>query len=152
MNYAEPLSNQVLVFIRSVGFGVLLGLIYELFSAVRILLGDKKRAYILCDISFSLTATVLSFFYMVLYNSGRVRLNLLAAQLIGAIAFHIAAGRYLVKPFNYLMEKTRQLLLFLFYPIRYVFGKVKNILARRPKKEKKKLKNIKNIIKIPLKK
>ncbi len=152
MNYAEPLSNQVLVFIRSVGFGVLLGLIYELFSAVRILLGEKKRAYILCDISFSLTATVLSFFYMVLYNSGRVRLNLLAAQLIGAIAFHLAAGRYLVKPFNFLMEKTRRLLLFLLHPAEYLLGKVKTVLPKRQKKDKKKVKNIKNIIKIPLKK
>ncbi len=151
MNYAEPLSNQVLVFIRSVGFGVLLGLIYELFSAFRILLGDKKRAFVLCDIAFSLTATVMSFFYMVLYNSGSVRLNLLAAQLIGAAAFHIAAGRFLVKPFNFLMKKIRRILLAAFYPVRFSVRKIKEISLDN-KKEKKKIRNIKNIIKIPLKK
>lgn len=162
MNYSEPLSNQIIVFIRCVGLGVLLGFLFEVFSVLRALLSDKKWAYVLCDISFSLIATVISFFFMVLYNSGIVRLNLIAAQLLGGVAFHLTAGKYLIKPLIYFGEKLRKLVLLIFYPFKLFLKKAGALLHKIIKKTqrnnsgdkqvKKDRKKFRNIIKIPLKK
>ena len=104
MRYAEPLSNQLQVFITSIGFGVLSGLLYEVFSVLRRLAGNKKKASVICDFSFCVIVTVLSFFYMVIYNNGIVRLNLIIAQLAGGIAFHLSMGRYIRKPLYFIID------------------------------------------------
>lgn len=161
MSYNQPLSNQVIIFIYSVGFGVLLGFVYEVFSVLRMLLSDKKWAYILCDSFFSLSATVSSFFFMVLFNSGVVRFNLIAAQLIGGLVFHFSMGKYFIKPLMFIAEKLRKFVYIFLSPIRFFLkksaeyllkwrkkAKNKKIKKIKPEKEKKK---IKNIIKIPLK-
>lgn len=162
MSYNQPLSNQVIVFAFGVGFGVLLGVLYEIFSVLRMLLSDKKWAYILCDTLFSLIGTVLSFFFMVLFNSGVVRLNLIVAQLTGGLVFHFSLGKYLIKPLLFIAEKIRKLILLIMFPLRFLWKKLKKVILifkekfkkkkeKREKSEKAK-KKIKNIIKTHLKK
>lgn len=162
MSYSQPLSSQVIIFIRTIGLGVLLGLLYEFFAALRMLLSDKKWAYILCDTAFSLIGSIASFFFMVLFNDGIVRFNLVMAELLGALCFHFSAGKYLIKPLLFISKKLRQLLRFMTLPIRVIIKKVvaaisksgqkRMIRANKEKKSKKERKKIKNIIKIPLKK
>lgn len=162
MSYSQPLSSQVIIFIYSVGFGVLLGLTYEVFTVLRMLLSDKKWAYILCDTAFTLIGSTLSFFFMVLFNNGIVRLNLILAQLVGALCFHFSVGRYIIKPLLFISEKLRKLISLILFPIRFVFEKAEKLAAKlrqkqqnkhsKTEKMKKEKKKIKNIIKIPLKK
>ena len=162
MRYAEPLSNQLQVFITSIGFGVLSGLLYEVFSVLRRLAGNKKKASVICDFSFCVIVTVLSFFYMVIYNNGIVRLNLIMAQLAGGIAFHLSMGRYIRKPLYFLMDILRKVTGFIFYPIKILLNKLQNTIstfltkhqkAQNEEQNKKKTdKKIKNIAKILLKK
>ncbi len=146
MIYSGTLSDQIIVFIRCIGLGVLLGIIYEGVSLLRCFLSDKTRAYVICDIVFSLVATVISFFYMILYNNGRVRLNLVAAQIIGGVAFHYSAGRYLMKPLSFFAEKIRRGVSAFFSPLKKLVDKL------RPKNTVPLKKKINNIVKIPLKK
>ena len=146
MIYSGTLSDQIIVFIRCIGLGVLLGLIYEFFSLLRCFLSDKTRAYVICDIAFSLVATVISFFFMVLYNNGRVRLNLVLAQIIGGVAFHFSVGRYLLKPLTFIAVKIRRVLSALLLPVKKLIAKLK------PRGAVPLRKKIKNIVKIPLKK
>ncbi len=150
MIYSGPLSDQIIIFIRCIGLGVLLGLIYEVFSALRCMISDKIPAYVICDVAFSLIATLISFFFMVLYNNGRVRLNLVFAQLIGGVAFHMSCGRYLLKPLTFIVVKIRRVISTLFLPVKKLIEKLSSFFSsdgRVPMKKK-----IKNIVKIPLKK
>lgn len=162
MNYSEPLSNQVLIFIRGIGFGVILGFIYELFCVLRSLLSDKKLAYVVCDVLFGITAALMSFFFMVLYNDGIVRLNLMASQLIGAVAFHFASGKYLARPLISFSANIRKLIGVIFFPLSFMGKKIKETLLKTALKLKNKIaeedlskkdrKKIHNILKIHLKK
>lgn len=145
MRYSGPLSDQIVVFIRCIGLGVLLGLLYEAFSVLRCLLSDKTRAYVICDIAFSLIATVISFFFMILYNDGRVRLNLVVAQLLGGVAFHFSLGRYITQPISVAATKIRHILSVALRPMKKCF--VRKKISRGDSAKK-----IKNIVKIPLKK
>lgn len=92
MSYTEPLSNQIYRFILAVGFGIILGIIYEVIVLLRTIISRKKAAVITQDIIFSIIASILSFFFMLVYNEGVVRLNLIFAEGVGLYAFHLAFG------------------------------------------------------------
>ena len=97
MSYTEPLLNQVSRFLMSMGFGFILCVLYLAFSFLRMIMGEKKWMYIFSDMLFGITATVLSFFFMIIYNNGQVRFNLVLGQMIGGIVLYFTMGRYLTK-------------------------------------------------------
>lgn len=111
MSYTEPLINQIYRFSLALGFGVLMAVVYEILSLVRVFFHGRKVTFI-CDIIFSVIFTVLSFFFMIVYNEGEARFNLVAAQLIGLVSFHLTFGKYLLAPFSSVCEKLRNKLNF----------------------------------------
>ncbi|MBQ7117917.1 MAG: spore cortex biosynthesis protein YabQ [Clostridia bacterium] len=118
MNYSEPLITQVVIFCRGIGCGVLLGAFYDAVSAVRMLFSERKSVYVFFDTLYFLFAALISFFFMVLYNSGQVRLNLMAAELFGGMAFHFSLGRYVLGRYASELLKIRKILSFFISPFR----------------------------------
>lgn len=108
MSYSEPLINQVYRFFLAVGFGVLMGAVYELLSILKILLSEGRKTVVFTDIIFSVLFTVFSFFFMLVYNEGEARANLVVAQLAGVYVFHITFGKRLIKPFIALKGKIKR--------------------------------------------
>lgn len=161
MNYSEPLINQVTVFFRSVGAGIILGIIYDALCFLRMVTGEKKSIYVTFDIIFSLTATLISFFFMVLYNTGQVRFNLMVGEFLGGVAFHLSLGRYFLESAQRYITKVRKIFLKVFSPLIRIFkkisGSVKETMKKYIKREdkgkniKKTHKKFSNIRKILLK-
>ena len=162
MTYAEPLSNQVLMFIRSIGPGVIIGLIYDVIFTFFRTFSNKRAVIIAADLTFSIIATLISFFYMIIYNSGTVRLNIIIAEIIGAVAIHMTMGRYIAKVVGYAAKIIGKTVGFIFLPLGFIWNKIKALLEKIPvKKPEKEMKNRKvpfkekkiiNILKIHLKK
>ncbi len=92
MNYSEPLSNQIYRFVLALGFGIIMGVVYELFVGIRVIITEKKGAIIFQDLLFGAVFSVVSFFFMLVYNEGAVRLNLIVAQFAGLWVFHLTFG------------------------------------------------------------
>ncbi len=161
MTYAEPLSNQVLMFIRSIGPGVIIGILYDVIFSFFRAISHKRFMIITADLIFSITATLISFFYMVIYNSGTVRLNIIAAQFIGAVAFHLTMGKYVAKVTEFVAKIIGKIITLIFSPFVFVSRKLTSKLSIirekiKPKrktypKEEVKKKKIMNILKIHLK-
>lgn len=118
MSYTEPLFNQISRFLMSMGFGFVLCIIYLIFSFLRMLCGEKRWMYILYDTLFGITATVLSFFFMLIYNNGQVRLNLVVGQLIGGAVLYFTLGRRLIKPMTALSKLVRGVLKIVLMPLK----------------------------------
>ena len=162
MRYTQPLSDQVLIFISSIGPGVLIGFLYDVIFLFFRTFGNKKALTITADLLFSLAASLLSFFYMVIYNSGTVRLNIIVAQLIGAVAFHYTLGRYLSKPVEFIAKLLTKLIKALAYPFVVIYKKSAGyamkicrkikVSPRGEEKIESEKKKIVNILKIHLKK
>ena len=127
MTYAEPLSNQVMMFVRSIGPGVLIGLIYDVIFTFFRTFSHKRAVIIAADLTFSIIATLLSFFYMIIYNSGTVRLNIIIAEIIGAVAFHMTMGRYIAKPVSFTAKALGSTMNFLCYPLIFTIKKIKDL-------------------------
>ncbi len=116
MNYSEPLISQVTVFFRAIGCGVLLGVLYDAVGIIRMLFGEKKCIYVFFDTAFFLAASAVSFFFMVLYNSGQVRFNLIFAELVSAVVFHFSFGVYILKQWKNYVLSMRKVIRFLTKP------------------------------------
>ncbi len=162
MNYREPLSDQVLIFISSIGPGVLIGFMYDVIFSFFRAFGNKKAIIITADLCFSVLATLLSFFYMVVFNSGTVRLNMIIAQLIGAVTFHYTLGKYIAKPVTMIGNFCGKVIGFIFYPVVLLARKTGECIRKNGysavhraddrEKSNNADKKIKNILKIHLKK
>ena len=144
MRYSEPLSNQVLMFISSIGPGVLIGFIYDVIFSFFRALGNKKALTIAADLGFSLIATLMSFFYMVIYNSGTVRLNIILAQLIGAVTFHYTLGKYVSVPVTFIADLICKIIGVFLKPFRQVYALMVKFLSKIRGKIKKKTRNTEN--------
>ena len=161
MTYVEPLSKQIMIFLRSIGPGVIIGILYDVIFSFFRTISNKRYMIITADLIFSLSATLISFFYMIIYNSGTVRLNIIAAQIIGAVAFHMTMGKYVSKATEFVARIIGKIITLIFSPFVFISRKLtsklsiigEKINSKRktyPKEEAKK-KKIMNILKIHLK-
>ncbi len=140
MTYREPLSDQVLIFISAVGPGVLIGFLYDVIFSFFRSFGKKRPVIITADLCFSLLATLLSFFYMVVYNNGTVRLNIIIAQVMGAVAFHFTLGKYIEKPVVFVSKLLADVISFAIYPVVFFLNKTVRILSEIKKKTESRIK------------
>lgn len=157
MNYSEPLSNQLSVFLTGVGFGFIMCALYVVIKLIFRFFGKGKLSVMLSDAVFVLSGSIISFFFMIMTNSGTVRLNLIVAQLVGGLVIYFTVGRYILKLLYPLCDFIHLVIRNLLYPVRVYFKSFLNaaksiyfkfVNLKYKKKEKKvniKKKKLKNI-------
>lgn len=95
MSYSEPLINQPRVLFLSIGVGVVICMLYIIIQSFSKILGQSKPVIYFADITFCVLFTLVSFFFMVLYNNGRVRLHLIMGEVAGFFLFYFSVGKYI---------------------------------------------------------
>ncbi len=146
MNYSEPLYQQIFVFLKAIASGIIIGLFYDVLETIQKVISDKKSVVITKDLIFCFISSVFSFFFMVLYNNGRARLNLLLAQLLGAFVFHLCFGKYLTKPIMKMGLWLKKIVFILFSPFVKIYKRVVVLFEKSLLKIKAYSKNKKNLI------
>lgn len=165
MSYSEPLVNQIRVFFLSIGVGVVVCLLYIAVQGFFRFFGKSSRVYYFADGVFCVLFAFVSFFFMVLYNNGRVRLHLVLGEAAGFFVFYLAVGRFMLEMLFKAAETARRVTDLVLLPVRSV-GRhfVAGLKELRPKssdksaqespggdREQKKTKKIKFLDKIHLK-
>ena len=88
MSYSEPLLNQPWVLLLAVGVGVLLCIIYIVLQSICCLAGEGQLVCCFADGIFCVAFMLVSFFFMVIYAGGRVRLHLILGEAAGFFLFY----------------------------------------------------------------
>lgn len=114
MTYGFALTQQLELFLYSLGFGFLLGLLYRFIMAAREEISDKKGAVVAADIIFCVVTTVLVFCFLLVYADGQVRLIALFANAVGFTLY--------ILTFDFILKKL------LTYPIRLIISLFKLIV------------------------
>ncbi len=130
MSYSQPLINQPRILLLSIGVGVLLGLFYSVLQGVFRLTGEGRLSYYLSDGIFVTVFTLVSFFFMVLYNEGRVRLHLILGEVAGIIIFYLCAGKYIYAFIRKVTVILRKLLKAFFKPYAFIFSSFVSGISR----------------------
>ena len=92
MEYLQSIGSQITLFWRSVGFGFLLGVGYDLLRFVRLMIGGRRRLAF-WDVLFGAAAGLCTFIYDLIYADGTLRVFVLLAQCAGfAVWYALAAA------------------------------------------------------------
>ena len=147
MTYSEPLINQISSLLTSVGFGFVMCLLYMSVRLLFRLISSNTRSVMAGDAVFSVLASFVSFFFMIISNNGQVRLNLILGQVFGGAVMYLTFGRYAMKYLFKLSDLLRRVILNLLYPVRVyiraLFNMLKSVFTfpgRLLSKKKKKVK------------
>ena len=88
-----PLADQITAFAWTLAIGMLAGLCYEAYRAVKDAMGLKKVGTFTGDIVFWIFLTAFAFILLVRANYGQLRLYVFIGLLIGALLFtHLLGG------------------------------------------------------------
>jgi len=99
-----------------VGVGVPVCLIYIGIQSLFRALSGKDRFIFAADILFSVIAALISFFFMVFYNNGRVRLHLIMGEALGFFVFMRTVGKHLLALCFPAADTARKVLGKMLYP------------------------------------
>lgn len=74
---------QISVFLKSIGAGFVIGLLFSFFSVLNLIQGKNTVVVCIRDIIFFLISAVFTFLFALKYNAGIIRFYLVAGELIG---------------------------------------------------------------------
>lgn len=126
MSYSEPLINQPRHLFMSIGVGVLLCFIYVLLQGTGRILGEGRLSYYIADGIFCGIFALVSFFFMVIYCGGRVRLHLILGEAAGFFLFYFSVGKYIYEALKSCSNILQRMLVTFFKPYVFIFSSFKN--------------------------
>ena len=97
MEYITSLSSQAKNFLFSLGFGVLIGVLYDLLRIVRMSVSSSKRALYITDFIFVFTASVATFLFCLTVTDGQLRFYILFGEALGFFIYYLSFGIIAVK-------------------------------------------------------
>jgi len=109
MEYLPSLADQTRLFLLSLGFGFVLGILYDLFRIIRLLTAKNGCAALLVqDILYSLCCTALSFFFFLAVGDGAVRFYLLGGEILGWLVYYVSFGTVALRFSEWLVRLLRR--------------------------------------------
>lgn len=90
-------SGQLLELLQAAGMGVLLGLYYDVYRVIRIVMRPSARVIFIQDVAFFSTASLLTFLFLLTINGGQLRVYLLLGILTGFVIYYVTIGRLVVR-------------------------------------------------------
>ena len=127
-------------------FGVALGMFYDLFRILRLLMRSKAAAVFVQDLLFfSITALLMSIFVFT-FHSGWLRLYIFVCAAAGAALWYMTFGRVFYRLWRRVADKIRHDIAVLSAPLRRIWAKFwQKTAKKRLKKRDKRQKNSKNL-------
>lgn len=97
MEYIISLSTQTKSFLYSLGFGLVIAVLYDALRIVRLMLSFSKIACYITDFFFSVASAVMTFLFCLSVTNGEVRLYIIFGELVGFFVFYLSFGSVAVK-------------------------------------------------------
>lgn len=99
------LSEQLLCIAWSVACGALIGLIYDCFRIIRLLIFKGKVAFFICDFLFMITAAFISVIFSMGFSRGNTRYFIVIGELCGLLLVRFTLGRVSIRVIEFLNGK-----------------------------------------------
>ena len=148
MTYLVSGPQQVRIFLYAVGFGFFIGIVYDLFRTLRLMLSGGKKAFIVSDILFSLAAGFFTFLFALSRLDGNIRGYVLMGELLGFLVYSVTFGAFFSKLTDRIVLGIYRFFKMLAKPFLYIYRKLRKFLRKSAKKNEFFSKKIK----IPLEK
>lgn len=104
--YGADLAAQPANLLYSLGFGILTGVVYDVFRIIRLSFGSGKAAVFIQDLLFFLVFAFSSFTFILYINNGTLRIYIFLAETLGFFLYYFTLGTFVMK----ISEKTAAVL------------------------------------------
>ncbi len=135
--YSLSLASQTKGFLLSLGFGFLMGAVYDIFRIIRISISKGRKLQILSDIVYCILLAFLTFIFFITVNEGEIRIYLLLGEAIGFAVYGLSMGTIIFAFGKKWIEIIKLFFRFTLKPFKNLYAKVSQILIKRVKTRKK---------------
>ncbi len=157
MIYIQGMAEQTEIFFYSLGFGFLLGILYDIFRLVRLVISRSKGFVLFMDLLYFAVCSVLVFCFMLVADSGKVRLYTVAGEAIGWLIYYFSFGTVAIRFSNAVVSFFRKVNYAISSRLKDIFGKLfgkfrkmrvncKKIIRKTDKKTKFNLQKYRHIV------
>lgn len=101
------LSAQTAYFLWSLAFGLLIGMLYDVVRAARIVLRSGRIGTTISDILFFAICGVLTALFALPFNKGDVRVFILFGEMVGFLSYRLTLGSVMGKVYAFLARILR---------------------------------------------
>lgn len=142
MTYLVDMPQQLRTFAYAVGFGFCIGVLYDVFRLIRLLVcGGKNKAFLVSDILFALVAAFLTFLFALTLLNGGIRGYVLFGELLGFLIYYISFGTFVVRVTDKIAAALRRAFQTAFRviakPFRALYAAIRRIYAKIVQKAQK---------------
>ena len=145
--YSVPQSEQLSIFLSALGVGFLLGILYDLFRAIRLSFSSSRIATVIFDLLYFFFFGLISFLFILALNKGEIRSYIIIGELIGALFYYVSFGIAAIKFTNILIRYLKRFYAFVYKVISAPFRLIKCLLNSLFKKTDRLLRKTEKISK-----
>lgn len=125
MVYIQGVAEQTQIFLFSIGFGFLLGILYDVFRTVRMIISESKGFVLFMDLLYFLVCTFLNFCYILTVDYGKIRFYVVFAQILGWLIYYFSFGAVAIRFSRFISKAVRGIAGLVFKPINAVFKRIR---------------------------
>ncbi len=130
MEYIQGLSVQTEIFLLSLGFGFLLGILYDVFRTLRLIISKSASFTVFMDVMYFAVCAFLIFSFNLVVDSGKIRLYVMFGDLLGWLIYYFSFGEISIKISNLIISSVRRF----FCVVSKPFIRFKRLLNRKLRK------------------
>jgi len=124
MVYIQGIAEQTRIFLYSLGFGFLLGILYDVFRTLRLIISRSKSFVFFADLLYFILCAFLTFCFIMVVDSGRVRLYVALGEILGWFIYYFSFGTIAIRFTNTVTAFFRRVFSGVFKFIKRVFSKI----------------------------
>lgn len=100
MDYIQGLNVQTEIFFYSLGFGFLLGILYDVFRTARIVISESRGFVIAMDLAYFAVCSFLVFCFNLVVDNGKVRIYIIFGEILGWLIYYFSFGAVAIRVSN----------------------------------------------------
>lgn len=124
MVYIQGLAEQTRIFFYALGFGFILGILYDFFRTLRLIISQSKYFVFIMDMLYFTVCAFLTFCFVLVADSGRIRAYVALGEILGWLIYYFSFGSIALKTANAVVRGVRAFWGAVFKPIKRTFSKI----------------------------
>lgn len=137
MDYIQGITAQTEIFLYALGFGFLLGVLYDVFRTVRMIISNSKGFVLFMDLLYFAVCTFFSFCFVLAVDSGRIRIYAAAGGILGWFIYYFSFGAIAMRVSSAVVLIIKSLISPIFKFFEALTGKIKPKLSKHKNNCKK---------------
>lgn len=136
--YSVPHSEQLSIFLSSLGVGFILGVLYDILRGIRLSVSKNKVLVVVFDLIYFLLLAFITFIFILAANKGEIRFYIILGEIIGLVFYYVSFGIAAIKITDKIIGLLRQFYSFSFRVLSAPFRLMKRLFLSLKEKIKKK--------------